>query len=734
LKKLHSPLLKQDYIAHIADDGREQTIKEHSVAVGDLACEFAAAFGAGELARTVGSFHDVGKYSDAFQRRIRGANIKADHSTAGGQLLFSQSKNMLGRIAAYCIMGHHGGLPDGGSEVDGSGEPTMHGRLKRQVEDYGAFSTEMQVRTLTMPDIKIRDKFGAHFFTRFLFSSIVDADYLDSERFFNEKASDIRGGFVSMEELYARLQKYIERFLNPHGAVSELNAQRTMLLNNCLSKAEVGCGLFTLTAPTGSGKTISSLGFALTHARKNSLRRVIYVVPYNTIIEQNAKVFEDILGMGNVLQHHSNVNYDVTEEDYFGSANEQKRLAAENWDYPLIVTSSVQFFESLFNAKPSKCRKLHNIAGSVVIFDEAQMIPQSYLRPCVRAIRELVENYHCSAILATATPSALDKYFEIVPLKEIVENPKGMYEFFRRTTIRQLGEQLTDVDLVSRLEKHEQALCIVNTRKQAQQIFSSLKGDGIFHLSTTMYPEHRSRTLEEIRSRLKDDERPLCRVVSTSMVEAGVDLDFPVVYREKTGLDSIVQAAGRCNREGKRPLKESDVYVFSSSEYKPPKSMESAIKTFEQIADSFADDLSSLDAIQSYFEQLFYNKGDEALDAKGILNSIEQGNNSFSIPFRDIADKLRMIDDDTTTVFILRDAPKLENRLRNGERNRALFREIGKYGVPLHKYDIKKLDEIYALEKLDGEHGSQILLLNPIYYNEKYGVELSPEGGNAIFA
>ena len=730
-KNTHSPASKQVYIAHRTDDGREQTIREHSCAVGELACGFADAFGAGKLARTVGNSHDVGKYSDAFQRRINGANIQTDHSTAGGQLLYSKNQNTLGMIAAYCVMGHHGGLPNGGSECDGNDEPTLHGRLKRQIEDYSAFSAELQKGELAPPSMKISDIFGAHFFTRFLFSSLVDADYLDTERFFDEKTSAVRSGFLpeeksAIEELYARLCKYIERFLNPQEHVSEINARRTLLLKNCLSAAEEKPGLFTLTAPTGSGKTISSLSFALAHALKNGLRRIIYVVPYNTIIEQNAKVFEDILGVENVLQHHSNINYDRDDDC---DENERKRFATENWDYPLIVTSSVQFFESIFGAKPSKCRKLHNIAGSVLIFDEAQMIPQPYLRPCVRAIRELVANYNCSAVLATATQSVLDEFFNPMPLKEIVENPSNMYEFFRRTKIKQLEASLTRDELVSRLEKHEQALCIVNTRKQAQMIFSALKSEGVFHLSTTMYPKHRSRVLKEIRDRLKNGLT--CRVVSTSLVEAGVDLDFPVVYREKSGLDSIVQAAGRCNREGERSLNESYVYVFSLLEHLPPKSMQAPIGAFEQIADLFAEDLSSLDAVRSYFEQLFYNKGEDALDAKGILNSIQHGNSSFSIPFRDIADKLRMIEDDTTTVLVLSGAPELETRLRrNGERSRALFRETAQYGVSLRKYEIKTLETIGAIEKLD----DAVFLLNPIYYNENYGVELSPEGGQAIFA
>ncbi|MDR3149923.1 MAG: CRISPR-associated helicase/endonuclease Cas3, partial [Oscillospiraceae bacterium] len=349
---------------------------------------------------------------------------------------------------------------------------------------------------------------------------------------------------------------------------------------------------------------------------------------------------------------------------------------------------------------------------------------------CVKAIGELVKNYNCTAVLATATQSSLDRFFEPLVPKEITESPAELYNFLRRTEIQRIDTPLTDAELAERINAHEQVLCIVNTRKQAQQLFSMLqKGDGVFHLSTTMYPEHRTRILTEIRQRLADNLP--CRVVSTSMVEAGVDLDFPAVYRERAGLDSIVQAAGRCNRNNKRPLDESIVYVFKSAEHTPPPAQAVFIDAFDIVAPKF-EDISSLDAVKAYFDQLFYNKGNSALDSKGIINALNNGIKGFSIPFREIADQVSIIEDDTQSVFCLREAPELEARLRAGERTRALFREAGRYAVSLRRREVQNMMKLGVIERV-AENDNEILLINEEYYNENYGVELIPQVGMGLF-
>ncbi|MDR2357722.1 MAG: CRISPR-associated helicase Cas3', partial [Oscillospiraceae bacterium] len=681
-------------------------------------------------ARVIGKNHDVGKYSGKFQRRVRGENIKVDHSTAGGQLLYKYNKNYLGLIAAYCVMGHHGGLPNGGAQnIRSADYSAMYDRLSKTVDAYDGCLTEPADVQIEPPEMMFPDTFSmfsAAFLTRFLFSALVDADFLDTEAFFRGGASLPRGGTASIADLRERMLRYVEPFLNPADKVSVLDSRRTELLRDCLGTAESESGLFTLTAPTGSGKTIASLSFALSHAAKNGLRRVIYVVPYNTVIEQNAGVFEKALGAENVLQHHSNINYDSNEND--DDESNRKRLSAENWDYPLIVTSTVQFFESLFASKPSKCRKLHNIAGSVVVFDEAQMIPYPYLIPCVNAIIELVSRYGCTAVLATATQSSLGKFFSPLTPKEITGDPAELYNFLRRTEIRCIEKPLTDKELAEHLDEHEQVLCVVNTRRQAQRLFSMLRQDGsAFHLSTAMYPEHRSRVLKKIRKRL--ELKLPCRVVSTSIVEAGVDIDFPRVYRELAGLDSIVQAAGRCNREGDPTLGRAIVCVFKSAEHAAPRDQKTAIDTFESIAPRF-DDVSSPDAIKAYFDQLFYRGGDEHLDEKKIMEMLKDGTKSFSIPFRKIAGEFKIIENDTRSVFVLldRESEELEKRLRGGERTRQIFRELGKYSVSLHRNEISNMLNIGAIEQLDEE----VLLLAGKYYNKDYGAELIPESGSAL--
>ena len=393
----------------------------------------------------------------------------------------------------------------------------------------------------------------------------------------------------------------------------------------------------------------------------------------------------------------------------------------------------MQFFESIFASKPSKCRKLHNIVGSVIIFDEAQMIPIPYLRPCVKAIETLVTQYNCTAVLATATQSALDDYFSKLSPREITANPHQLYEFLNRTQLIPLDEPLTDIELADWLNSYKQVLCIVNTRRHAQLLFETVRQkdrESTFHLSTTMYPAHRRRVLDEIRDRL--NRGATCRVISTSLVEAGVDLDFACVYRAQAGLDSVIQAAGRCNREGRRAREESPVYIFESAEYKPPPMIQSSIDAYRQTAHKYKS-LSDLSAIRSYFEQLFYNKGKELLDEKAIIKSFEDGAKAaMSFPFKDVAEEFKFIDDSLQQpIYVLHEAAELENRLRQGERSRELFREIGAYAVNLYKHDIRKLLELGAIERLDNDEC--VWLLTETYYDKHMGVQLSPEGGYGMF-
>ncbi len=424
-------------LAHISKDGtREQTILDHSLATAELAGKFANAFNNRELGYACGLLHDMGKYSQGFQKRLRGGS-KVDHATAGAK---EASESEMGLAIAsycaqYCISGHHSGLLDFGSSSDVGGVPTLKGRLKKQLDDYQAYKQEIAIPKIPRIPLKSLDKdiqgFSAAFLIRMIFSCLVDADRLDTENFMSNGAVQ-RGGYDSIQTLFEKLNNKVRQWLE-NDDLNTINGRRTAILKACLDKGRSDRGLFTLTVPTGGGKTISSLAFALQHAIENGMERIIYVIPYTSIIEQNAGVFKDILGYSNVLEHHSNATYKKGGDG--DDELELMQLAAENWDMPVIVTTNVQFFESLFSNNTSKCRKIHNIANSVIIFDEAQMLPTQYLKPCLQAIAELIYNYRSTAVICTATQPALGKLFskEFKPV-EICPDPTGQYEFFRRKT------------------------------------------------------------------------------------------------------------------------------------------------------------------------------------------------------------------------------------------------------------------------------------------------------------
>lgn len=672
----------------------------------------------------VGQAHDIGKYSELFQRRIRKEDVAADHSTAGAQ----QTAAILGPPAAYCIAGHHGGLPDGGARTDIPGQPTLCGRLKKQVPPYDAFSAEVSLSPVQpqLPLVMGRGGFTVSFWTRMLYSCLVDADYLDTEAFM-QGATPPRGRVLETDGLLDRLEAYIKPWWD---AKTALNHSRCEILRACLDAGALPPGLFTLTVPTGGGKTVSSLAFALRHAKAHGKRRIIYVIPFTSIIEQTADEFRRILGDENVLEHHSNVDYDDNED--FDEEARRKKLATENWDMPVIVTTAVQFFESLFACKPSRCRKLHNLADSVIIFDEAQTIPLPYLKPCVRAIAELTVNYGASCVLCTATQPALEPLFrEVSPALTFREiTPPVDLSVFRRVTYSQAG-RLSDQELAGRLNGHTQVLCIVGTRKQAQSVYDLLDEVGSFHLSTLMTPNHRRRVLAEIRQRLLN-EKP-CRVISTSLIEAGVDVDFPVVYRAEAGLDSEIQAAGRCNRNGKNSAERSLVYLFQPEE-KYTAQLPHAMKRPLEVARQVTRDCAALDApetIRKYFTTLYQYAG-PMLDQKGIVADLEAGAQNGSYPFRSMGESFRLIESNTRTVLIpwSEDAKTLADRLRKGERSRALLRQAARESVNIYPPHFEALNARGALEILD-EHIS--ILTDMTLYSEQTGLALLADSGTGIF-
>lgn len=702
-----------DYIAHLRSetDKKEQPLYEHIKNVAELSKKFSECLILSDYAEIIGMLHDIGKYSNRFQQRINGNDkIKVDHSTCGAQEAFKMKLLM----AAFCIAGHHGGIPNIGVRTDSENDPTLTGRLKRNTEDYSAWINEVdrsKFKPIAEPFTKNRIPYT--FILRFLFSCLVDADYLDTENFMSNGAV-LRDSGEDLTYLLNLLNKHIEKWQNPSG---KLNILRTQMLNECIDVGK-NCNekLFTLTVPTGGGKTISSMAFALNYAVKHSKKRIIYVIPYTSIIEQNAEVFRKIFGMNNVLENHSNVDFDSLDNE----TKIQMMLAAENWNSPIVVTTAVQFFESMFSNKPSKCRKIHNIADSVVIFDEAQMLPLDYLLPCATAIRQLAENYNSAVVLCTATQPNFQSILNLteknnkLQLTEICKSAEKMADDFRRVNFKYEGK-LEDDEIALELKQWNQVLCIVNKKAHAQKIYSMLgESDENFHLSTYMYPAHRQQILDEIRKRL--DENKPCRVVSTSLVEAGVDIDFPTVYRAISGIDSILQAGGRCNRENKRNSAESVVHIFNTDE----------VLSYQQtntdaamaVIKKYGDKIYLPEAIKMYFDDLYYyrdiDKTHKVFDKKDIINGLT------NLEFETVSQRFKMIENDTKALYICTDENKEEiNQLRNGNYTKELFRSLQKYVVNLYEKDFNKLNEVCAIEYVDN---SFYILADNKYYSSKSGI------------
>lgn len=739
----------KQYAAHIIrnDNGdviKIQSVKEHLENVASLAAEFAAPFNSSDIAEACGLFHDIGKYSNAFQKRIWEGKEKIDHSSAGAKEILKNicglekkleeydvssyfANDPFGAAGAYCISGHHAGLLEGGSIACVEGSVT--GRLSKIVDDYSAYKTEISVGKIPNNPyrIKLSQKQGFTFaiYIRMLFSCLVDADYLDTE-FFMSEGSIKRDSANSIDELVSMFDEYIER-KKWLGGENGINKARSEILSACIAAGKKeDKGLFSLTVPTGGGKTVSSLGFALHQAKMKKMKRVIYVIPYCSIIDQTVGIFEQILGEENVLAHYSESNYDDGDDN-----SSLKKLACENWDMPVIVTTAVQFFESLFSNRPSKCRKLHNISDSIIVFDEAQTFPIDFLKPCVGTIAELVENYNSSCVLCTATQPALNgmlkEFFENEKVKELCPALEEYDKEFRRVNFKRIDEPLTDADLAERIGKEKQVLCIVSTRTQTKNVYGQLECEGCYHLSTLLRPKERREIISTIRHRLQKGLE--CRVVSTSLIEAGVDLDFPKVYRGYAGIDSMIQAAGRCNRENKRSAEESEVVLFDTAEdYKIPSAMERP----RSVAISLMDKDEKIDTeemIRRYFEELYYYEGTN-LDRQKIIKSCEDAVSGIKInmnfPFPKIAEEFRMINDDGWTILIPleEESERIAEKMRSGFARKAEYRKMGEYCINIFDTHFNKIKDSMTVV------GRKVAILDDAnMYDKETGLKLETETG-----
>ncbi|WGL18114.1 CRISPR-associated helicase Cas3' [Microbulbifer bruguierae] len=728
-----SELPRIDFYAHSTerDDKSDwQTLAGHLSAVGELAAQKAAIFGGEGAASAEGLLHDLGKYTEEFQQRLEGSPARVDHATHGAVMAVERFGPM-GKLIAYAIAGHHAGLANGRD----SGERTsLKDRLRKELPQLlPRWESEIELpETLLPPEsfrpVKGRGAFQLSFLGRMLFSCLVDADYLDTEAFYLKKDKGLEGRdqvFPSLSALRERLDQTLSQF-KPD---SEVNRIRAGILEHVRSNSGQAPGLFSLNVPTGGGKTLASLAFALDHGIAHGLRRVIFVIPFTSIVEQNAAVFRQALGdLGDaaVLEHHSAFTDDGTKSSDPQSID-KLRLAMENWEAPIVVTTSVQFFESLFANRSSRCRKLHNIAGSVVILDEAQTLPLKLLVPCVTAMDELAMNYRTSLVLCTATQPALkvEEGFAsgLTNVRELAPEPAQLLRQLERVRVHYRGP-LTDEELVAEIAQREQVLCIVNSRRHARSLYQSISHlPGARHLTTLMCAKHRSHALKEIRQLLKSGEP--CRLIATSLIEAGVDVDFPTVFRAEAGLDSIAQAAGRCNREGRRHSVESNVYVFAvASDWPTPPDVEQFAGAARSVFRRYVNPLS-LDAIQDYFRELYWVKGRDQLGAP-MLKSVEDGQLD-GIPYENLARDFRMIDSKMLPVIVPYD-DEAKNALRAlawAESCGGIARRLQPYLVQLPEKAFKTLRGTGAIQPVQFDRfGEQFMeLVNEDMYHKKFGLD-----------
>lgn len=705
--------------AHSNDRGQYELLSDHLNEVAEMAAKFADDFGHADVAERAGYHHDYGKAQVAFQKRVRGANIKCDHSTAGAKLAYEE-KDI---IVAFCVAGHHAGLADMLPEKYGNAQASLGDRIDRYklgfAYDLTQFSVPPSRNWLEYDSTKL---YNLSFLTRMVFSCLVDADFLCTERFMEEEAVT-RAGYDTLVQLNEKLDEFTREWDDPKKKLHEI---RNNVRYACNRRALEQLGLFSLTVPTGGGKTIASLSFAIKHAICNGLERVIYVIPYTSIIDQTVEIFQKIFGKKNVVAHHSEIDYSAlhsdadSEIDVVNNLAMRHQLATENWDAPIIVTTSVQFFESFHAARPSKTRKLHNVAKSVVIFDEVQSLPRSYLRACVEVIDSLVSECNTTALLCTATQPALDVILQQISSKksitEIIENKELLFKKMKRVNYQYDGDIDFD-DLGCMLNQKSQVLCIVNTKKTARDLYLSLGSDpeANFYLSTWMTPVHRKTVISEIKDRLANNLK--CRVISTSLIEAGVDLDFPVVYREVTRLDSIIQAGGRCNREGELGGSKATVHVFRFSDRKVPRGLQGDVDRMLKV--SAKNEIDNLETIQAFFQQFYYEMGPEAIDQYKIVEKMED------FCFQQVQKDFVMIPDSGYTIYIQCDENRKEiEKLIKGEISRDLMRKLGNHSVTVYKQDFEELANEHAIELVHHLNDTAILVRQEAY-DQRYGLKFS---------
>ncbi len=734
--------MERKYIAHINEStGKIQTVKEHCENTAKL-CEEYAVRQFKILTYIIGMSHDIGKYQDAFQKRISGSNIRVEHSTCGALVAKENYPFYMALMMEYCIAGHHSGIPDGGTEWKSgtSDNPTLSGRMNQTFEDFSAYKEE-----LVFPEINFQewvqflacdcgndmgrliDKFA--FLTRYCFSCLVDADSKDTADFCRAQ------GILpprKMKANFGACLKKVNAVLSGFQCETDLQLTRTKLQkqafrNASLMKHQNG-EIFLLNMPTGSGKTITSVKLALEMAiasDEGKAKRIIYVIPYNSIIEQTAETFEKMFGDDlEILRHQSTFSFEDKEnqnEDY----REAAKCAVENWDAPFIITTAVQFFESVYANKRGKLRKMHNMANSILIFDEAHLMPVDYLQPCLQSIAYITRYLNSKAIFLTATMPDFQELVREYALPDsrianLIED-QSLFSVFRKCRFTYLGE-MECCDLIEKMRESPSSLIIVNKRASARKLYRECSGKK-YHLSTYMTSFDRKKKLKEIREELKKLEEDFpglenvpqerrVTIISTSLIEAGVDLDVYTVFRETAGLDSILQAGGRCNREGKRAMAEVYMFDFADTDLRAKTDVKGSLT--KGLLKKYTD-ISAPECIREYYVRLYFMNKDEI--QKNAMHT--RCDALESIPFKTYAEDFELIDTRTVSLMVERDekSRKLVEAMRFG--SRVSVRELQNYTCTLYQ---RELDDLIHQHVADDFGTGVYCLINPDYYDEELGV------------
>lgn len=683
-------------ISHIRQyDMAIQTNESHQRCVAEKAERFAAEFGMGDLGRIMGLLHDKGKEQIEWQKYIQGvtgynkdfANVRIgpNHSYVGAvmaQKLYPQ----ISPFIAQPIAGHHRGLYDYCEYIE---------ETKREIPNEVTLETAIPYQ-MKLPKV---EQFDLHHIVRMLFSCLVDADSLDTEEFMAPAQAKLRGSHTTMPELLQMLEAHLQK-MKSNAPDTEVNRIRNYVQEQCIKESQDCGGFYSLTVPTGGGKTLSSVLWALHHAVKNNLQRIIIAIPYTSIIVQTAATLKQIFGENNVLEHHSNINLEDIKNT---ELRERLQLATENWDYPIIVTTNVQLFESLFSNRRSDCRKLHNIAKSVIILDEVQTLPLGFYKPIVHTLNTLQRVFGTSVLFTTASQPILSGRIEgtnpmasfdaLQSVREIIPAEAQLHEKLRRVELQFIDGAKNYDEIAEELAKHQKVLCIVNTRRDAKELYDRLPKEGIrLHLSRMMCPAHVSATIESVKEALKKQDNQPIRVIATQLIEAGVDIDFPVVFRQEAGLDSILQAAGRCNREGKMGICSTFVFSLGKEHQLPPgfiKQTNNARLGMGQNHDWFAPE-----AMTCYFKQLHSRIND--FDEKQIQKLLYKP----ECEFEEAANQFHLIDDQTKSVIInWNNSLNIYQQLIAQGPSYSLMKKLAQYSVNIRERDFKKLQSAGAIDE-----------------------------------